>query len=146
MSEQRELEDELLELFEKSAQLPSGADLTRLRARAADVPERAARTPRWLPRWVWAPALGGICAGVGALGAVLFSEAGPFAPPAPSGEPSAIVVASAVAAPAPSASAALAREEEADVASGDDEPLSFDLSSDVADAELDDWLAALEGS
>ncbi len=140
-----DLESELLELFEKSAETPNGADLTRLRARAADVPERAPRTPRWLPRWVWAPALGGICAGAGALGALWFSESAPAAAQAPSKAPavgqsarSAAAANAAIVSAAPSAGVARLAEEE------DDDPLSFDLSADVADTELDDWLAALE--
>ena len=64
-----EADDEarLKQLFDASATELSGPTLTKLRARAREVPERTTRAPRWLPRWAWSPLLTGFAVGVGAL-------------------------------------------------------------------------------
>ncbi len=149
--EEEQHEAELKALFDRTAEELAGPSLTRLRARVSEVPERAARRPRLLPRWAWAPTLAGLCAGTGALAAALFGTAG-----TEGGPPTAQVSALAVAAPpstppAPSASFASAPSAPSsppsqaagddvidDFAADDDDGLSFDLSAtDVSDADLD---------
>jgi hypothetical protein len=66
-----ENEAQLRRLFDASATELSGPALTKLRARAREVPERAPRAPRWLPRWAWSPLLAGLAVGVGALGVAI---------------------------------------------------------------------------
>ena len=46
----------LQELFDRTASPPTGAQLTKLAARAAEVPERA-RSRAWWPAWVLGPTL-----------------------------------------------------------------------------------------
>lgn len=46
----------LRELFEATAQQPTGSALTRMAARASDVPRRASAWG-WLLRWAWVPAV-----------------------------------------------------------------------------------------
>ena len=60
-------EARLKRLFDTSAAELSGPALTKLRARAREVPERTARAPRWLPRWAWSPLIAGFAVGTGAL-------------------------------------------------------------------------------
>jgi hypothetical protein len=60
-------EASLKRLFDSSAAELSGPTLTKLRARAREVPERTARAPRWLPRWAWSPLIAGFAVGTGAL-------------------------------------------------------------------------------
>jgi hypothetical protein len=149
MNDEEETERQLQALFDGSAERLEGAHLTRLRARVAEIPERAERRPRWLPRWAWAPALGGIFAGLGALGATLLGAQGPLAigsassREVPSPSPSTLVAASASAS---SNAAPLLLEELEDWPSEEDDALSFDLAADVGDDELDAWLQALDGS
>ena len=160
-------EARLLALFDETVEPATGPTLTKLAARAADVPERARRTPLWLPRWAWKPTAAGLVVAGGALGAALFNT--PVEAPLPH-EPA--IVAAHTAAPSPAASVstdgrdvrrALAGEaDEADLeslellaADGDweaeaDEDDTFDsLYGPPSDADLDAWLyatsAALEG-
>jgi hypothetical protein len=78
-------EAELRRLFEGTADEASGPLLTRLAARAGDVPERAQRIPRWLPRWAWSPTLAGLAVASGVLLVVLASRFG--SPERPPGAP-----------------------------------------------------------
>ena len=64
--EQRDLKA----LFERTAAEPSAFELTRMRARARELPARLERVPRRLPRWSWAPAFAAVAA-LGALGLTL---------------------------------------------------------------------------
>ena len=86
-----ETDDELglKRLFDASAAELSGPALTKLRARAREVPERAGRAPRWLPRWAWSPLLAGFAVGAGALAvAIGVWVRGPDGPaPAPTTRP-----------------------------------------------------------
>jgi hypothetical protein len=59
-------EKALRELFDATAESAQGPTLTKLAARARDVPEREQRLPRWLPRWAWSPTLAGLAVAVGA--------------------------------------------------------------------------------
>jgi len=62
-------EEALRRLFDATADEAAGPLLTKLAARAGEVPERAQRVPRWLPRWAWSPTLAGlvVAAGVGVV-------------------------------------------------------------------------------
>lgn len=62
------LDQELLQLFDSTADKPSGPTLTKLSARAADIPARVKRRPRWRSLLFWAP---GAAAAVAALVLVL---------------------------------------------------------------------------
>jgi hypothetical protein len=127
-------EERLRQLFEATAEEPTGALLTRLTARAADVPERATRAPRWLPRWAWAPTFGGFAVAVGALAATFGPSLLEAAPNPALDVPNAI---------APQA-APLARAS-ASAASGSLEPASAILPTDLAEVGLlaldSDWEA-----
>jgi hypothetical protein len=61
------------ELFDASAEEPSGPALTKLAARAAEIPTLPRRLPSWFPRWAWAPSAAGLAAAAGAL-AVTFAS------------------------------------------------------------------------
>jgi hypothetical protein len=50
------------ELFERTAQAPSAVELARLRARAAEVPERARHKRLWQKPMLWAPGLAALAA------------------------------------------------------------------------------------
>lgn len=63
-----ELDQELMQLFDATADKPSGPTLTKLNARAADIPARVKRRPRWRSLLFWAP---GMAAAVAALVLVL---------------------------------------------------------------------------
>lgn len=140
-------ERELKALFDATADAPSGAQLTKLRARAADVPARG-RRPRWL---AWAPAF---AVAAGALAVFVLRgkvEEAPIAGSATTRAPAPTLVASAPAT-APSAPIAEGPPEPADddgtVADlgYSDEGLGIDELSgpldDADEAELDGWLVA----
>lgn len=58
-------EDALRALFDASAEEPDAALLTRLSARAADIPQQVGAR-RWrAPGWAWAPGLGGLAVAAG---------------------------------------------------------------------------------
>jgi hypothetical protein len=77
-----EHDDEALErLFERTAAEPSSFELTRMAARARELPGRLERIPRRLPRWTWAPAFAAVTA-LGALGVTLTQALAPEADPA----------------------------------------------------------------
>ncbi|HMJ13811.1 MAG TPA: hypothetical protein VK524_20480 [Polyangiaceae bacterium] len=63
----------LRELFDASAEEPDGPLLTKLSARAAEIPSLPRRAPRWFPRWAWAPSTAGLAAAAGALAVTLSS-------------------------------------------------------------------------
>lgn len=64
----------LKELFDESIEPPSGPALTKLAARAQEIPELAKRR-WWMPHWVWAPT----AAGVGAVALAVFWPGAPTA-------------------------------------------------------------------
>jgi hypothetical protein len=149
-------EARLKQLFDASAARPSGPVLTKLRARAAEVPDRAPRAPRWLPRWAWSPLLGGLAVGAGALAVTIgvSLDRQPEAGPSPE-----VVTHAPVQAPAPSALAASPSstpsqddvaddvfDEGAELAEFDlgvDDPyLDVDALDDPAEDDLDAWWEA----
>ena len=135
-------ERRLRALFDASAEDASGALLTRLRARAADVPAHVRRRPAFIPRWAWAPAFAGLgVAGITALAAAFSlnwgnSDGGSAAAP-----PAAVnaVIPRAEAAPRPTA----ATEENEELA---DEALDYSPGEDwQADARVELELDPLDG-
>ena len=157
-----ENEAQLRQLFDASAAELSGPALTKLRARAREVPERAPRAPRWLPRWAWSPVLAGLAVGVGALGvAIGVWVRGPEGvSPAPGPGPEALVSQASEPRPAaaPLASSIAAPEtddlleddpfleENAELADFDldvdQSYVDFDPLDDPADDDLDAWWEA----
>jgi hypothetical protein len=82
-------DEDLDRLFERTAAEPSSFELTRMAARARELPGRLERVPRRLPRWTWAPAFAAVAA-LGALGVTLTQTLAPDADPAtPSARPTA---------------------------------------------------------
>lgn len=82
-------DEDLDRLFERTAAEPSSFELTRMAARARELPGRLERVPRRLPRWTWAPAFAALAA-LGALGVTLTQTLAPEADPAsPSARPKA---------------------------------------------------------
>ena len=65
-------ETAMRELFDASAEAARGPVLTKLAARAAEIPTLRRRAPSWFPRWAWAPGAAGLAAAAGAL-AVTFA-------------------------------------------------------------------------
>jgi hypothetical protein len=70
---------DLERVFESTAAAPSAFELTRMKARARELPARLERVPRRLPRWSWAPAFAAAAA-LGALGITLTQALSPEAP------------------------------------------------------------------
>jgi hypothetical protein len=77
---------DLRALFERTAAEPSTFELTRMRARARELPARLERVPRRLPRWSWAPAFAAVAA-VGALGLTLSHALAPGRAPSSASHP-----------------------------------------------------------
>jgi hypothetical protein len=94
-------EARLRALFNETIEPATGPTLTKLAARAADVPERAHRTPLWLPRWAWKPTAAGFVVAAGALGAAFVNTRVEAPRPAESSVAAAHLTAPA---PAPAAS------------------------------------------
>jgi hypothetical protein len=69
-------DEDLKRLFERNAAEPSPFELTRMAARARELPGRLERVPRRLPRWTWAPAFAAVAA-LGALGVTLTQALAP---------------------------------------------------------------------
>jgi hypothetical protein len=131
-------DSELERLFERTAREPSRFELTRMAARARELPSRLERVPRRLPRWTWAPAFAAVAA-LGALGVTLtqtFSRDGRHGAPPPGTLPPsspAIEISSVPSARPPAAAPGVTAEDEAELdalslgADVDDDP--FDLSN-----------------
>jgi hypothetical protein len=66
-------ETSVRQLFDASAEEPSGPILTKLAARAGEIPSARRRAPSWFPRWAWAPSAAGLAAAAGALAVTLAS-------------------------------------------------------------------------
>ena len=146
--EEREHED-LQRLFDETASDAPGPTLTKLLARAADIPGQAARKSRFLPRWAWGPVFAAAAATLGGLLALRGVPPKP-APQRGSEPSSAPAVSVAVASASPrEINAAAPRTTPGDEPSdgpellGDaDEGARFDVSGPEADRDLDAWLAA----
>jgi hypothetical protein len=149
----------LRELFDASAEEPGGPLLTKLSARAAEIPSSPRRAPRWFPRWAWAPGAAGLAAAAGALAVTLgswFGEPTEDVLPAGAAPPVALapipgMLKEPVKRAAPARELPLLLEAEA----GDGEAPSIELGAEAAldfeldalhaptsDAELDAWLHA----
>lgn len=140
---------DLVRLFELTRELASDPTLTRLAARAADIPERAGR--QLFRRWAWLPAFIGAALAAGAVLAGLFARApeGPgrswlshSALPLPS---SSGASASLLERPGVAAGRDLPEEETADgvdLSADAEEGEHFELARPRSDRELDAWLAA----
>lgn len=66
-------ETSVRQLFDASAEEPTGPVLTKLAARAGGIPSAPRRVPSWFPRWAWAPSAAGLAAAAGALAVTLAS-------------------------------------------------------------------------
>lgn len=146
-------EARLQALFDATADEPTGVGLTRLRARAAEVPARAKR-PAWRSLWVWLP---GVAVGAGALALSVGTTTGEVGSGSLPPRPSALVVASpsggarVVAAPAAAAAAESAQDDAelelldgtgADGLGSSSELGVAALGGAPSDADLDAWLYA----
>jgi hypothetical protein len=141
--------ESLRQLFANTAEEASGPTLTKLSARAADIPARAARK-MILPRWAWGPVFAGAAI---ALGGVLVLSGSPRTPAPPraaelgSAAPVvSVAVASAspreIEAAAPGVSAPDETNDTAELLGDADEGARFDVSGPQSDRDLDAWLAA----
>lgn len=146
---ERDLEAELQRAFERTAaELDSGA-LSRLRARAHEIPARSPHMRRWLGLALLAAALTATAAGVLVMGAIEPEPRAPLTAP-----PSAV----ALAQPATVEPASSAREfARAPVARASEDALEFEElvnedaldelafdPSDLRDAELEAWILAAD--
>jgi len=142
---------ELGRLFDATAREASGPTLTKLGARARDIPQQATRKSGLLPRWAWGPVFGVFTLAAGALLALRGAH-----PPAKSAEraaaaqsaatpPWAVATGSNAAEVVTRAPEPAPGEELSDNAelSGDlDDGAHFDVSGPQSDRDLDAWLAA----
>lgn len=148
-------ETELRALFDRTAEAPDGIQLTKLKARAMDLPGRRKRSAFWL----FAPL---VAVAAAALGVVVLRGG-----PAPSSAPSAAVAppglsesaARAAPTPAPALASSPAPSAEdsdpelddpdvGDLYAADDDSSAGDLlgppDDDASEEELDGWLAATD--
>lgn len=142
---------ELERLFDATAREASGPTLTKLGARARDIPQQAPRKSGLLPRWAWAPVFGVMALTAGALLAVRGAHSPPKLAESSAAVPSAATppwpaaMGSNAAEVAPRAPEPTSGEELSDNAelSGDaDDGAHFDVSGPQSDRDLDAWLAA----
>lgn len=143
-------ESELKALFDATADEASGAQLTKLRARAADVPARG-RRPRWL---AWAPVFAVAAGALAVFVARGGREEGPVARSSATVQAPAPTLVASAPAPAPSEPVAedppQAAEDNgavADLGYGDEGFGIDELSGPLDEAdeeELDGWLAATD--
>jgi hypothetical protein len=163
MTQEDQEHQELQRLFDATAETAPGPTLTKLAARAADIPERA-RKSRFLPSWAWGPACAGMAMALGALLALRATHhIGPQrADGAALGTttPAVSVAASASASSSPDVSSdpeatssdapdpaprTAANDEAGDSLEllGDaDDGAHFDVAGPQSDRDLDAWLAA----
>lgn len=145
--------DDLQALFDRTAEPPTGAQLTKLAARAAEVPGRA-RGRAWWPAWIAAPGL----AAAAAVALVLtWPDVGVERP----GVEGRVAQSSATQQAAPQLSAPIAIERVASseaveglatmgttamfsLETDDFDPLGGSLEGPDADGDLDAWLAAAD--
>jgi hypothetical protein len=142
--------EDLQRLFSETAIHASNPTLTKLAARAADIPGRVLRK-RIFPRWAWGPAFAGAIVALGGLLLALRATR----PPREATQPRAPELGSSAAVASLTVASASAREVNADAPSpsdeasdspellGDaDEGARFDVSGPQSDRDLDAWLAA----
>jgi hypothetical protein len=149
-------EQRLRAIFDASIEPAPGPTLTKLLARAADVPERARRTPLWLPRWAWKPTAAGLVVAGGALSAAFIGgvpfgriEPAPAASAGPGGARTGSDVPEMAAAVAPdvdaTAPAAPPSDLEMDMDIGGLAGADVDWDIEARTDEADDALDALYG-
>ena len=136
------------QLFADTAQEASGPTLTKLAARAADIPSTTQKS-RILPRWAWGPVFAGAAV---ALGGLLTLRAATRAPTphspalasAARADKRAVAMASARELSAASPRPAVADEsaDNLELLGDADEGARFDVSGPQSDRDLDAWLAA----
>lgn len=142
---------ELERLFDATAREASGPTLTKLGARARDIPQQAPRKSGLLPRWAWGPVFGVIALAAGALLAVRGAHSPSrsvehvAALPSAATPPWAAATGSntaevALRAPEPSPSEELS--DNAELSGDADDGAHFDVSGPQSDRDLDAWLAA----
>lgn len=141
-------EARLAALFNRTAELPSGPTLTKLSARAADIPARARRRPWWRSFGFLAPASAALAGVLAVLALPDLREPAPVEPVART--------APTIVAPEPSSARPTVAEsvdeyggEEwvAELGFADETPPGFALDpmyAPTSDAELDAWLHATE--
>lgn len=161
--EDRDQDFELQQLFDRTAGEASGPTLTKLGARAADVP-RLARKSRSLPRWRWAPLFGAAACAVLALALVTRrthpSGQAELASTGVTPTPRAATAAPGMIPPNPEVGMAVASASSTELGGaaphtnageegdnldllGDaDEGARFEVSGPQSDRDLDAWLAA----
>jgi hypothetical protein len=128
-------ESALRALFDETSEEAAGPLLTRMAARAVDIPERAQRRPGWIPRWAWAPGIAGAVVALGVLSAAFVPTY--MADREPTKALSKVVLAPLVKPPVAEASAATA------TATASAEPHSDDALLDIPrDSSPDDSLIA----
>jgi hypothetical protein len=140
--------EQLRRLFAETAQEASGPTLTKLAARAADIPS-AARKSRFLPRWAWGPVFAGAAVALGGLLTLRGATRAPIQHSPELGSAAPAVNKAVAVASARELGAALPRPAVADESAdnlellGDaDEGARFDVSGPQSDRDLDAWLAA----
>lgn len=128
----------LRELFDRTGAEPSTFELTRMAARARELPSLLERVPRRLPRWSWAPAFAAFAA-LGALGLTLREALLPDEKPHPAAPARVVSSAPAHASGESSARAASdsATPEPAAGAKASDEERDLDGLPFTADADED---------
>lgn len=142
---------DLERLFDATAREASGPTLTKLGARARDIPQQAPRKSGVLPRWAWVPVFGVFAAAAGALLALRGAHptaksaervvALPSAATPPWAAASGSTAAEAVArAPEPTPGEELS--DNAELSGDADDGAHFDVSGPQSDRDLDAWLAA----
>lgn len=139
-------------LFEKTAEEPAGPTLTKLKARAADIPGRAARRPWWLSLRIFGP---GTAVLAGAAAVLMATSWFDGSHPVPVGSHLAQPEAGSTLASPPQPELAVTEPDDMpeddllagldpgwDLDENDGDELIAPLDGPSSDDELDDWLSA----
>jgi hypothetical protein len=144
MTHEDQEHEDLKRLFEATAEGASGPTLTKLAARAADIPQLVGQKRRFLPRWAWGPAFAGAAMTLG--GVLALHTMAPKRQPVPSQPVASVAVATASArevnAAAPRATPPDDSSDSPELLGDADEGARFDVSGPQSDRDLDAWLAA----
>jgi hypothetical protein len=144
MTQEDQEHEDLKRLFEATAEGASGPTLTKLAARAADIPQLVGQKRRFLPRWAWGPAFAGAAMTLG--GVLALHTMAPKRQPVPSQPVASVAVATASArevnAAAPRATPPDDSSDSPELLGDADEGARFDVSGPQSDRDLDAWLAA----
>jgi len=147
--EDRELHAELQRLFDDTASDASGPTLTKLSARAADVPRLARRSRLWR-RWAWGPLFASVACALGIVLALHGARHSAPLQPAPGAltlTPQANLAlesasGTALLPPAAHVNASEEANDNLEPLGEADEAAHFDVSGPQSDRDLDAWLAA----